>query len=311
MKTAIYTPNFFLVKKGFVIKITTKTVIGRSEGDVVLEDDELLSSIHCEINPKLLEATIKDLNSTNGVYVNKQKIFPGTDFKLNVGDVVRIGSDDYVLYDNEKAVKKLNPPEDRRRHPRAENLYSFGNLLNFFSASNFFRFIYLAICLATLVSVFMNIHLEMVVPKKLEMLTKIYSDQILFSGLKLIFLVWVLSLVHSLALHLYFNRNPLRIILSLVPYFVIVFLVVDFSTGPLGGIKSYIVERQHIENFIPGKKAIVELKKIVLHQEKIAKAYAFTKDKLNLEEQKILDQDYKILQDKIVSDIGKLNKNKD
>jgi hypothetical protein len=307
MKTAIYTPNFYLARKGFVIKITTKTLIGRTQGDVILEDDELLSSLHCEINPRLLEVFIKDLDSTNGVFVNKQKIFPNTDVRLNAGDLIKIGKDEYTLCDNEKAVRKIDPPADRRKHRRAENLYSYKNLWNFYSAHTLFRVVYYLAILAATASLFLNVHIEIPVPQELDILSKLYADQIVLSGLKIIFMVFAISLVHSLGLHLYFNRNPMRKGISLAVYLILLFLLVDFRNGPLWGVKQYILERQAIENFKPQKRAIVQLKEIVKHQEKLRSGYRFTLGLLHSDQQKILKDDFKKLEDQVMKEINKIN----
>lgn len=304
MKTGIFTPNFYLARKGQVIKINTVTKIGRTQGDIILEDDELLSNLHCEITPTLLSVTIRDLDSTNGVYVNKQKIFPNTDVKLNVGDEVKLGRDSYILCDNDKEVKKIDPPRDRRKHPRAENLYSLENLVNFYSAQWMFRFIYLFVLIAGITSTFLNVHLDLPVPAELQILTKLYNDQIIFSGLKVIFIIYGLSLLHGLALHFYFNRNPLRKIFSLVVYFIAVFMLVDFKHGPLSGVKSYLTARTSIEQMKPDEKGIIQLKTLVHHKDLLTKGYKFTRSKLNEEDQKTLEKDYKTMVKKVSDKIS-------
>lgn len=307
MKTGIFTPNFFLARKGLVIKINTTTTIGRSQGNIILEDNELLSSIHCVINPTLMAVTIRDLNSTNGVFVNKEKIFPNTDVKLNVGDEVRLGNDTYILCDNEAEVKKIDPPSDRRKHPRARNLYALDNLVNFYSAQWLFRFLYLFVLIGAIASTFLNVHLDVPVPAELGVLSKLYSEQIIFSGLKIIFIVYAFSLIHSLALHLYFNRNPLRKIFSVAVYLVAVFVMVDFSYGPLSGVKSYLTARTAIEQLRPEDKGITKLKTLVYHKDLLTKGFKITRSKLNEEDRKVLEKDYKAMVKQLTDRISKIS----
>lgn len=306
MKTNIFTPNFFLAHKDQLIRINTKTVIGRSSGDVVLEDDSLLSSVHCEITPMLMEVSIKDLDSTNGVYINKQKIIPNTNFKLNVGDVVKIGSHEYTFFDNEKDAKKIIPKQNKRKHPRPENLYGPENLLNFYSAPYLFRGIYLVIMLGAVASFLLNIHIDVPVPNDLKFLSVIYSEQIIFSGIKTVFLIWIISIIHSFLMVLYLNRNPVRKGVGLAFYLTVLFLLVDFKHGPLGGIKGYIVERKEVESLSTSDKAIVNLKNLVVHKNGFTKSYEFTKRRLEENEQKLLDKDYTKIMSKIDGQISKL-----
>ena len=306
MKTNIFTPNFFLAHKDLLIRINTKTKIGRSNGDVVLEDDTLLSAIHCEINPMLMEAHIKDLDSTNGVYINNQKILPQTDFKLNVGDVIKIGSREYIFFDNEKEAKKIIPKENKRKHPRPNNLYGPENLLTFYAAPYMFRGIYLLVMLGAVTSFLVNIHIYVSVPENLKFLSNLYSEQIIFSGIKTVFLIWIISLIHSFLMVLYLNRNPVRKGLGLACYLAILFVLVDFKHGPLGGVKGYIVERKEVEALSTSDKAIVNLKNLVVHKNSFTKNYEFTKLRLEEKEQKLLDKDYTRVMASIEGQISKL-----
>ncbi len=62
MKTRIFTPAFYLLSKDFVIKVDKKLAVGRSRGDIILEDDELLSAIHCELEIENMNFYVKDLD---------------------------------------------------------------------------------------------------------------------------------------------------------------------------------------------------------------------------------------------------------
>lgn len=70
------------------IKISADaTIIGRAKGDIVIEDKEI-SSTHCQIREIKDDYHIFDMNSTNGTFLNNERIIKA---KLKEGDVVTIG----------------------------------------------------------------------------------------------------------------------------------------------------------------------------------------------------------------------------
>jgi hypothetical protein len=307
MKTKVYHPIFFLVNKDQVIKVDRKLTLGRTEGDIVFESDHLLSSVHCELNPMLMEMYIKDLESTNGVYVNRQKIFAGSEVKLSPGDLITIGSLDYTLYDSEKKYKTDFPPFDRRKTSRPENLYSPQNLMTFFSAPALFKISYFLMIVLAGISFSLNLRLEIPLPPELSFLDRFYSDQIVFSGIKMIVLVWLVSFIHSFLLYVYFNRSPLRKGISLAVYFALLFSSIDFAHGPLSEIKSYAKNRRLIESIEFNGKAILHLKMITRLEKKYSASFRKIKDQLNFEQRDILQADYKSMIRKIDSEMIKLN----
>jgi hypothetical protein len=74
--------------------------IGRADEkpvDIDLEDQEppdrvWCSRQHCLITFEESKLTIEDLNSANGTFVNRTRIYPGKSQPLNVNDVVQIGN---------------------------------------------------------------------------------------------------------------------------------------------------------------------------------------------------------------------------
>jgi hypothetical protein len=74
--------------------------IGRADEkpvDIDLEDQEPPDRIWCSrqhavINFEDGRLSIEDLNSSNGTYVNRTRVYPGTKRPLNVGDVIQIGT---------------------------------------------------------------------------------------------------------------------------------------------------------------------------------------------------------------------------
>ncbi len=67
------------------------TIFGREKGDVVVGDHEV-SSTHCQIQNINGEFHIFDMNSTNGTFVNNERILKS---KLSDGDVVTIGQSSF------------------------------------------------------------------------------------------------------------------------------------------------------------------------------------------------------------------------
>lgn len=310
MKTIIFKPAFFLVSKDFVIKVDNKLTIGRTKGEIILEDDTLLSHAHCEVEIDNLLFYVKDLYSTNGVFLNRVRIEPGVRILLKTGDIVKIGTDEYTVYDSEETVKEVTKT-NRRQHARPESPYSVMNLLNFYSAPIWTRAVYGVLILAAIVSSFMNMHLDIPVPAELSFLTKLYNEQILTSSLKMVFMVWGACIIHAFALYAYFNRNPLRQIGSFIVFSVVLFNLVDLRDGPLGGVRRYVTERDQIQNLQFNEKAIVHLKNVVEHQNQLKKAHKFTRKRLPEEEQVILKADFESNITRINEEMEKINKSKE
>ena len=66
------------------------------DGTVVSGDHAVLILVANEYMPEVLDITVKDLNSTNGVYVNNIKVII---HKLKHDDVIRIGSHEFKIFD--------------------------------------------------------------------------------------------------------------------------------------------------------------------------------------------------------------------
>jgi pSer/pThr/pTyr-binding forkhead associated (FHA) protein len=65
-----------------------KTTVGRVEDNTFQIPDPSVSSHHCEILLKGNEVTIRDLNSTNGTFINGQQI---TEASLKPSQILRLG----------------------------------------------------------------------------------------------------------------------------------------------------------------------------------------------------------------------------
>ena len=82
-----------------------KLTLGRNEENHLRLDDASVSGVHArlimtpnEYMPEMLDVQIEDLASTNGVYVNAEKV---SQRKLKHDDVIRIGQHEFKLYDEQ------------------------------------------------------------------------------------------------------------------------------------------------------------------------------------------------------------------
>jgi len=79
------------------LPIVGKISIGREPSSTIVIDDSLVSRHHAMVQ-KIKEAYfIKDLDSTNGTFVNNKQISSDNYVKLKKGDVVRIGRTEIIV----------------------------------------------------------------------------------------------------------------------------------------------------------------------------------------------------------------------
>ena len=309
MNTGIFQAVFFLANKDLLLRIDTVTVLGREQGSIVLEENELLGASHCEFRLTPFNLFVKDLSSSNGVYVNGTRIPDDIDFKLQVGDVVKVGSDEFTLFDNETKAKEILSKVNRRKNPRPRRLTDLINLVNFFSSLYVFRGIYALIILAAVASSVFHLELCVKAPEQLQYLERIYAEGIVFASVKMIFVVWLLCLGHSFLMALYLNRNSLRISLGTIGFALVLLNVVDFSYGPLWGIKRYLVHRTNIQRESTDEKAILQLKSLIYQRNDLRPAYRFTLKRLTPEEKRVLENDYIKARKLVYRKISSLEKN--
>src|SRR5947209_3662590 len=77
-----------LTGKSYELKVE-KTTIGRVEDNAFQIAEQSVSSHHCEILHKGTDVIVKDLNSTNGTYINGEKI---SEKPLKPGQILRLGT---------------------------------------------------------------------------------------------------------------------------------------------------------------------------------------------------------------------------
>ena len=309
MNTGIFSSVFFLANKDILLRIDTVTTLGREKGSIILEENDLLSSIHCEFRLSPFNLYVKDLSSSNGVWVNGSRIEPNVDVMLELGDRVKVGRDEFLLFEDEEEAKKILTKVNRRKHPRPNRLTDPINLLNFFASFYVFRGVYALIILAAVASCVFHLELGVKAPEQIQIHEKNYAEGNIFASVKKVFMTWLLCLGHSYLMALYLNRNSLRIALGTVCFALVLLNAVDFRYGTLWGIKKYLVHRTDIQKEKPEEKAIMQLRSLISQGNDLGPAVRSTMKRLSPEEKIMLDKDFRSAKKIVNRKISSLEKN--
>jgi pSer/pThr/pTyr-binding forkhead associated (FHA) protein len=89
-----------------------KTTIGRVEDNTFHIAEPSVSSHHCEVLLQGNDVVVKDLNSTNGTYINGEKITEGV---LKPGQILRLGQVEIRLETGAPAPAPAKKPLDQTR----------------------------------------------------------------------------------------------------------------------------------------------------------------------------------------------------
>jgi pSer/pThr/pTyr-binding forkhead associated (FHA) protein len=87
-----------------------KTTIGRVEDNAFQIPEPSVSSHHCEVILRGSEVTIRDLNSTNGTFINGEKV---AESPLKIGQILRLGQIEMRLEEDAVAVPAPKKPADQ------------------------------------------------------------------------------------------------------------------------------------------------------------------------------------------------------
>lgn len=91
---------------------TDKTTVGRVSDNTFEIPEASVSSHHCEIHLRGGEVFIKDLDSTNGTFINGEKI---SEAVLKPGQILRLGTVDMRLETGEPAPQPAKKKLDQTR----------------------------------------------------------------------------------------------------------------------------------------------------------------------------------------------------
>ena len=84
------------LRVGSTITVSSATVVGRDAGSgITVDGDDFASSRHASIEPRADGVWVRDLGSTNGTFVNGERITDRT--LVRTGDTVRIGQTELRL----------------------------------------------------------------------------------------------------------------------------------------------------------------------------------------------------------------------
>lgn len=92
--------------RSFELKPGERSSVGRLEDNVFQIPEPSVSSHHCEVLLQGREAHVKDLNSTNGTYINDERILQGV---LKPGQVMRLGQVEVRLEDETTPAARTSP----------------------------------------------------------------------------------------------------------------------------------------------------------------------------------------------------------
>src|ERR1700722_115607 len=87
-----------------------KTTVGRVEDNTFQVPHPSVSSHHCEVLLKGNDVVIKDLNSTNGTFINNQQVT--TEAVLKPGQILRLGQVEIRLESGNPPPGTKPPPVD-------------------------------------------------------------------------------------------------------------------------------------------------------------------------------------------------------
>ncbi len=151
-QTEIYSPHFFLVSSQDTIQIKPPCILGRSKGEVQIKDSKL-SSQHCEFSVSGIRFFIKDLKSTNGTFVNRNKVNPGEEIEIQLNDQIQIGTHIYTLSFEKPKIRSDDSETFLNDQVR---IFSINNIINFYNASLPSRITYFIFITLSAVGVYLD-----------------------------------------------------------------------------------------------------------------------------------------------------------
>lgn len=84
-KTEVFSPQYYFNSAAGSFKVSNSCILGRKEGDLILKDSKL-SGQHCKFILRGLKLFVVDLGSTNGTFVNGERLEANVETEINFGD---------------------------------------------------------------------------------------------------------------------------------------------------------------------------------------------------------------------------------
>lgn len=103
--TEVFIPEIYLNSERPSIKVKNGDVLGRSKGTIIINDPKL-SSTHCQFVFRGLRYFVQDLGSTNGVFINGDKVNHSTEAEFKIGDRLKLGSVTFTVGEVPDQVKR-------------------------------------------------------------------------------------------------------------------------------------------------------------------------------------------------------------
>lgn len=96
------TPALKLQHDDLILNIKSGDVLGRTTGahDGALADFKVISSRHAEVRLSDNKWIITDLGSTNGSFLNNQKLDANSDYEIHDGDIVKLANISFTAHIN-------------------------------------------------------------------------------------------------------------------------------------------------------------------------------------------------------------------
>lgn len=78
-------------RPGMLLPLQPDTSIGAQKDNAIVLNDRFISAHHARVRWDGVSWWVEDLNSTNGTYVNRQRVQPGSSEPLSSGAMLEIG----------------------------------------------------------------------------------------------------------------------------------------------------------------------------------------------------------------------------
>lgn len=78
-------------RPGMLLSLQPDTSIGAQKDNAIVLNDRFISAHHARVRWDGVSWWVEDLNSTNGTYVNRQRVQPGSSEPLSSGAMLEIG----------------------------------------------------------------------------------------------------------------------------------------------------------------------------------------------------------------------------